>query len=78
MKKIWRFKIERPEGLGWLIIRLPFNVGVSFWQPYLRLLVGVCRNDIGIEWSFLCFAGEVWVEEKYTPEQLKVWEVYDG
>jgi hypothetical protein len=50
--------------MGVVVIRLPFRFGVSFWKPSWQLMFGLAKNDIGIEWDFACFGGEMWREDK--------------
>ena len=68
--KLWRFRIEHPPRLDDLIIRLPFHLGISFWPPWWRLMFGIARNDIGLEWNFGCFAGEIWIDRTW-PEAVE-------
>lgn len=62
-EKLWRLRIEYQ--LGDLVLRLPFRLGVSFWPPWWRLMFGVARNDIGLQWNFGCFAGEIWIDYQW-------------
>ena len=58
-----RFCIERLPGSE-IVIRLPFKIGVSFWEPWWAIMVGISLNSIGIEWRIGCFAGEIWIDHK--------------
>lgn len=57
-----RFKIEHLPGMGEITVRLPFRLGISFWEPHWACMFGIKLNDIGIEWALGPFAGEMWRE----------------
>ncbi len=67
--KLWRFRIERLPGQDDLVLRLPFHLGISFWPPWWRLMFGIARNDIGLQWNLGCFAGEMWIDRPW-PEAV--------
>lgn len=63
---MWRFKVEHSlfTDEGEFILRLPLRIGISFWKPYWQLMFGFEYSPIEwiVEWHFLCFAGEIWID----------------
>ena len=74
---VWRLFVEWLPGSGEITVRLPFKMGLVFYEPWWQVIFGIGRRgSYGtawvICWEFLCFSGEFFWERGTAGEVCHV------